>query len=191
MWNQESGSSLPHQQTMKQPHQMQQQQPVTLHQKYQLIHSNQEKLDCTPGSCILQRLQLWISEVRRLLQHWIWQTLFMSYVYAPQMMINKKNLHQIGEGNPKKPTNPNNQLSDSDTSDEEPINPILKTSVKERHYGTIPGLALATQAALSHSRAQANPTVERGPSCMEKVKKLPKVKATDKSTQMDKQKKQK
>ena len=53
----------------------------------------------------------------------------------------------------------------SDTSDEEPINPILKTSVEERHYGTIPDSALATQAALSHSRAQANPTVERGPSC--------------------------
>ena len=75
----------------------------------------------------------------------------------------------MAEGNPKKPTNPNNQLSDSDTSDEEPINPILKASVEERHYGIISGLVLATQAALSHSRAQANPTVERGPSCMVKV----------------------
>ena len=103
----------------------------------------------------------------------------------------KKNLHQMAEGNPEKPTNPNNQLSDSDTSDEEPINPILKTSVEERHYGTIPGSAQATQAALSHSRAQANPTVERGPNRTVKVKKLPKEKATDKSTQLDKQKKQK
>ena len=34
----------------------------------------------------------------------------------------------MAEGNPKSPTNPNNQLSDSNTSDEEPINPILKTS---------------------------------------------------------------
>ena len=59
-----------------------------------------------------------------------------------------------------KPKNPNNQLSDSDTSDDEPINPKLKTSVEERHYGTIPGLVLATQAALSHSQAQANPSVE-------------------------------
>ena len=85
-----------------------------------------------------------------------------------------------------KNTNPNNQLSDSDTSDEEPINPILKSSAEERHYGTIPGSALATQAALSHSRAQANPTVEREPSHTKRVKKLPKEKATDKSTQMDK-----
>ena len=75
-------------------------------------------------------------------------------------MINKKNIHQIAEGKDEKPTNPNNQLSDSDTSDDKPINPKLKTSVEERHYGTIPGSVLATQAALSHSQAQANPTVE-------------------------------
>ena len=95
------------------------------------------------------------------------------------------NLHQMTEGNPEKPKNPKRQLSDSDTLDEEPINPILKTSVEERHYG----LALATQAAFSHSRAQANPTVERGPSHKIRVKKLPKEKSTDKSTQSDKQKK--
>ena len=109
----------------------------------------------------------------------------MSYVYVLQTTINKENLQQMAEGNPEKPKNPNNQLSDSDTSDEEPINPILKTSVEERHYGTIPGLVLATQVALSHSRAQANPTVERGPSHMVRVKKFPKEKATDKSTQTD------
>ena len=57
----------------------------------------------------------------------------------------------MAEGKDEKPTNPNKQLSDSDTSDEEPINPKLKTSVEERHCGTIPGLVLATQAALSHS----------------------------------------
>ena len=73
--------------------------------------------------------------------------------------------------------------------DEEPNNLILKTSVVERHYGTIPGLVLATQAALNYSRAQANPTVERGPSHTVRVKKLPKEKATGKSTQTDKQKK--
>ena len=95
----------------------------------------------------------------------------------------------MAEGNPEKPKSPNNQLSDSDTLDEEPINPILKTSLEERHYGTIPSLALATQAAFSHSRAQANPTVERGPSHKVRVKKLPKEKATDKSTQTEKQKK--
>ena len=95
----------------------------------------------------------------------------------------------MAEGNPKNPKSPNRQLSDSNTLDEEPTNPILKTSVKERNYGTMPGLALATQAVLSHSRAQANPTVERGPSCKVRVKKLPKENATDKSTQMEKQKK--
>ena len=95
----------------------------------------------------------------------------------------------MAEENPKKTKSQNKQLGDSDTSDEEPKYPILKTSVDERHYGTIPELALATQAAHSHSRAQANPTVERGPSCKVRVKKLPKEKATDKSTQSKKQKK--
>ena len=54
----------------------------------------------------------------------------------------------MAEGNPKKPKSPNRQLSHSDTLDEEPTNPILKTSVEERHYGTIPGSTLTTQAAL-------------------------------------------
>ena len=104
-------------------------------------------------------------------------------------MTNKENLHQMVEGNPEKSKGLNKQLSDSDTLDEEPINPILKTSVEERHYGTIPSSALATQAALSHSRAQANPTVGRGPGRKVRVKKLPNEKATDKSTQTEKQKK--
>ena len=116
---------------------------------------------------------------------------FHKYVYVPQTIINKKNLHQMAEGNPEKPKSPNNHLSDSDTLDEEPINPILKTSVEERHYGTIPGSALATQAALSHARGQANPTMERGPSCIKRIKKLSKEKATDKSVQTDKQQRQK
>ena len=110
-------------------------------------------------------------------------------VYAPQKMTNKENHHQMTEGNPEKPKGPNKQLSDSDTSDEEPINPILKTSVEERHYGTIPGSALAIQVALSHFRAKANPTVERGPSHKVRVKKLPEENTTDKSTQTKKQKK--
>ena len=104
-------------------------------------------------------------------------------------MTNKENLHQMAEGKPKKPKNQNKQLSDSDTSDDNPINPILKTSVEERHYDTIPSLALATQTALNHSRAQANPTVERGPSHKVRVKNLPKEKAIDQSTQTEKQKK--
>ena len=63
-----------------------------------------------------------------------------------------------------KDTKPNNQskyLSDSDSDDNE-IDPRLKTSIEERQYNTIPGSTIATQIALSHSRAQANPTMERG-----------------------------
>ena len=56
----------------------------------------------------------------------------------------------MADGKDEKPTNLNKHLSDSDTLDGEPINSKLKTSVEERHYGTIPGSALATQAALSH-----------------------------------------
>ena len=54
-------------------------------------------------------------------------------------------------------------LTDSDSSDDNEINPRFKTSVEERQYNTIPGLAIATHIALSYSRVQANPTVERGP----------------------------
>ena len=64
-----------------------------------------------------------------------------------------------------KDTRPNSQskyLSDSD-SDNTKINPRLKTSIEERQYNTIPGSTIATQIALSHSRVQANPTMERGP----------------------------
>ena len=52
--------------------------------------------------------------------------------------------------------------SDSNTPDEE-VNPQLCTSEEERIYGTIKGSAQATQAALSHTRVQSNPIVERGP----------------------------
>ena len=58
--------------------------------------------------------------------------LFTSYVYVPQAVINKKNLHQMVDGKDEKSTNPNNQLSDSDTLDDEPIYSKLQTSVEER-----------------------------------------------------------
>ena len=66
----------------------------------------------------------------------------------------------------KKETKPKSQskyLSDSDSDDNE-INPRLKTSIEERQYNTIPGSAIATKIALSYSRVQVNPPVERGPS---------------------------
>ena len=96
----------------------------------------------------------------------------------------------MAEGNPKCPKSPTKELSDSGTSEEEQVNPILRTSEEGRHYGTIHGSALATQIALSHSRAQVNQAVERGPSCKVRIKKLPKEKAEDKSTQILKETKQ-
>ena len=54
-------------------------------------------------------------------------------------------------------------LPDSDSSDDNEVNPRFKTSVEERQYNTIPGSATATHVALSYSRVQVNPTVERGP----------------------------
>ena len=61
-----------------------------------------------------------------------------------------------------KPSSQSKYLSDSDSDDNE-INSRLKTSIEERQYNTVPGSAIATHIALSHSKAQANPTVERGP----------------------------
>ena len=74
------------------------------------------------------------------------------------------------------------QLSDSDTPDEE-VDPRLHTSEEERIYGMIRGSAQAMQAALSHSIAQTNLTVERGPPRRPKIKKLSKDKAAEKCTQ--------
>ena len=73
-------------------------------------------------------------------------------------------------------------LSDSESSKDE-VNPYLRTSQEERVYGTIKGSAQATQAALSHTRAQCNPMVERGPPKQPKIKNLSKELAADKHTQ--------
>ena len=84
---------------------------------------------------------------------------------------------------------PSNQLSDSDTPDEE-ADLRLHTLEEERNYGTLRGSAQDTQAALSHSRAQVNPTVERGPPRRPKIKKLPRDKAAEKGTQAKDKEKQ-
>ena len=81
------------------------------------------------------------------------------------------------------------QLSDSDTPDEE-ADPLLRTTKEERSYGTIRGSAQATHVALLHSRAQTNPTVERGPPRRPKIKKLSKDKAAEKGTQSKDKEKQ-
>ena len=69
----------------------------------------------------------------------------------------------MAEKKQEEPTNQSKSLTDSDTSDDTEVNPRFKTSVAKREYDTIPGSATATQIALSHSRAQANPTIEHGP----------------------------
>ena len=69
----------------------------------------------------------------------------------------------MAEKTQEEPTNQSKSLTDSDTSDDTEVNPRFKTSVEEREYNTIPGSAIATRIALSHSRAQANVTVEDGP----------------------------
>ena len=78
---------------------------------------------------------------------------------------------------------PSDQLSDSDTPDEE-VDPWLCTSEEEKQHGMIKGSAQATQAALSHSRVQTNPTIERGPPQRPKTKKLPRDKAAEKGTRL-------
>ena len=74
------------------------------------------------------------------------------------------------------------QLSDSDTPDEE-ADTGLRTSEEERIYRMIRGSAQATQVVLSHTRAQTNLTVERGPPRRPKIKKLSKDRAAEKATQ--------
>ena len=96
----------------------------------------------------------------------------------------------MAEGKLKSPKSPTKELSNSYTSEEEQVNPSHKTSEEERHYRTLHGSALATQMGLSHSRAQANPTIERGPNHKVRSKKLPKDKAEDKTNQTSKEEKQ-
>ena len=73
-------------------------------------------------------------------------------------------------------------LPDSESSEDE-VNPYLCTSQEERVYGTIKGSTQATQAALSHTTVQCNPTMERGPPKQPKIKKLSKEQAANKAMQ--------
>ena len=95
----------------------------------------------------------------------------------------------MAEGKPKSTKSPTKELSDSDTSEEEQVNPSHKTSEEERYYRTTQGSALATQITFSHSRAQANHTIKRGPNHKVRIKKLSKDKAKDKNTQTSKEEK--
>ena len=86
------------------------------------------------------------------------------------------------EKKPKQTKTQSDYLSDSESS-EDKVNPHLRTSQKERIYGTVKGSAQVTQAALSHTTMQCNPMVERGPPKQPKIKKLSKEQALDKTTQ--------
>ena len=66
----------------------------------------------------------------------------------------------MAEKNPKKMKTQSDYLSDSDSSEEEVSQP-LHTSLEERLYSTVKGLAQVTQVALAHTTVQCNPTVER------------------------------
>ena len=88
----------------------------------------------------------------------------------------------MAESNPLQMKTPIDYILDSESSDEE-LNQHFHTSQEERYYDTIKGSAHATQAALSYTMAQCNPTVECGPDRKPKIKPLPKEKAEDKTTQ--------
>ena len=55
----------------------------------------------------------------------------------------RKNRSQMAEKK-EEPVSQSKFLSDSDSSDDNEVNPRLKTSVEERQYNTIPGSAIAT-----------------------------------------------
>ena len=78
-------------------------------------------------------------------------------------MRNTQKSALMAEGKPRSPKSPTKELSDSDTSEEEQVNPIHKTSKEERHYGTICGSAIATQIAPSHSRHKETQTSKEDP----------------------------
>ena len=94
----------------------------------------------------------------------------------------KKKIPQMAENNPPQKKTLTDYISDSESSDEE-LNQHLHTSQEERYYNTIKGSADTTQAALSYTMAQCNPTVERGPNRKLKTKPLPKENTKDKTTQ--------
>ena len=92
----------------------------------------------------------------------------------------------MAESNPPQKKTPIDYILDSESSDEE-LNEHLHTFQKERYYNTIKGSAQATQAALSYTTAQCNPTVKCGPERKPKIKPLHKEKAKDKTTQTHEQ----
>ena len=69
----------------------------------------------------------------------------MLLIYAHKERKNRSLMAEKKE----EPVSQSKSLTDSDSSDDNKINPRFKTSVEERQYNTIPGLAIATHIALS------------------------------------------
>ena len=55
--------------------------------------------------------------------------------------------HWMAEKKPEVPTNQSKSLTDSDTSDDNEVNPRFRTSVDEKDYGTVTGSAIVTHIA--------------------------------------------
>ena len=87
----------------------------------------------------------------------------------------------MAENNPKEKKIPTDYISDSESLEEE-TNQYLHTSQEERLYHTVKGSAM--QAALAHTTAQCNPTIERGLAKQLKIKTFSTGQASEKLTQM-------
>ena len=87
----------------------------------------------------------------------------------------------MAEKKPQKIKTQSDYLSDSESSEDE-VSQQLHTSQEERLYGTVKGSTQATQAALAHTTAQCNPTVERGLPKQPKISKIHKGQTSDQVT---------
>ena len=70
----------------------------------------------------------------------------MLFIYAQRKKKNRSLMTEKKE----ELANQSKSLTDSDSSDDNEVNPRFKTSVEERQYNTIPGSATATHIALSY-----------------------------------------
>ena len=71
----------------------------------------------------------------------------------PFIYVNKKKKKRSLMAEKKEePASQSKSLTDSNSSDDNEVNPRLKTSVEERQYNIIPGSVIATHIALSYSR---------------------------------------
>ena len=92
-----------------------------LQQKYSQIQFNQEKLDFICGYLFTTSSSFGSKRP----EHNVY--IGFKRFFPPIMMRHKVNSQQMAEGSPEKPKSPTKQLSDTDASDEEQVNPVLKT----------------------------------------------------------------